>query len=331
MYMKSEVHMKRLFAVLLALLIASSGATFAQSKTSLNIVCNVTGAEVFINGRQAGYATPNFSFLVPRGKVQIRVQKNGFKTFETIVNVANQPVNLNVALEPIGAPAPAPVIIQPPQIIQHSISVNANIHGADVIINGNTAGKTPFSAQVPPGSYSITVRAPGYLDFNQNVVVNGPTQVNAILQGMMYGLVVNANVQGADVFINGNPAGKTPYNGQVPGGAYNVTVRAIGYQDFNQSVVVGGPTQVNAILQPSFASWQVILPDAFVNRDLKGGHWSQIQIYVDGVPQKSPNGAVSAGRHVFRMTSGGMAFEAQVDLQPGRTYTLEPTFGFTIR
>lgn len=324
--------MKRSIALCALLILLTTSPIFAQSKTSLNIICDQGGAQVYVNGKLAGATTPNFSFLIPNGKVQVRVQKNGYKTFETIVVASNRPVTLNVHLEPIGIASPAPVYVQPPQIIQqHSLSVHSNIQGAEVIVNGNRAGQTPFSSQVPPGSYSVTVRAPGYFDFNQNVVVNGPTQVNALLQGMTYSLSVNANVQGAEVVINGNPVGKAPYSTQLPQGSYNVTVRALGYSDFNQNAIVNGPTQVNAILLPAFSSWQIVIPENFVNRDLKGGHWAQIQIYVDGIPQKATMGQIAPGRHVIRMVSGGMAFETQVDFQPGRPYTLEPSFGFTVR
>ena len=388
--------MKRIGILALALLVCFGAAAFAQNKTSVNVQCNEVGAQVFFNERLAGTTSPNFSTLVPPGQtVVVRVSKVGFKSFETTIRVGTTPITLNAQLQR----ATAPVVVPPPQILQYGITVNANVRGADVIINGNPAGKTPFSAQVPQGSYTVTVRAPGYLDFSQSVVVNGPVQVNANLQPIQAALSVTANVQGAEVIINGNPAGRTPFSAQVPQGSYTVTVRAPGYLDFSQNVVVSGPVQVNAnlqplqatlsvsanvqgaevlingnpagrtpfsaqlpqgsytvlvrapgyldfsqnlllsgpvsvnaVLQPLAASFQVAVPEAYVNKDLKGGHWSQIMIYVDGVLQRGATGGqLLPGRYVIRVTSGGMAVETVVEAQAGRTYVLEPFMGVSVK
>ena len=396
--------MKRLISLVLALFLLGGGLLFAQNKGALTVQCNVVGAQVSINGKLAGYTTPNFSQLLAAGVYKIKVSKAGYPDFNTTVTMAGQAVTITAVL---GAPAvaPPPVVVPPPQILQYSISVNANVQGADVIINGNPAGKTPFSAQVPQGSYTVTVRAPGYLDFSQNVVVNGPVQVNANLQPLQATLSVTANVQGAEVVINGNPAGRTPFSAQLPQGSYTVTVRAPGYRDYSQNVLVSGPVQVNAILQtnvaavtitsnvqgadvvineglplaqrgktpltvnlplgnppytikvsapgyqdffqtlavtgpvsvnatlqPLAASFQVAVPEAYVNKDLKGGHWSQIMIYVDGVLQRGATGGqLLPGRHVIRVTSGGMAVETVVEAQAGRTYVLEPFMGLSVK
>lgn len=328
--------MKRLVLVVVSMLALAGTSVFAQNKTSLNITCNQVGAQVYINGKLAGTTTPNFSFLVPRGKIQVRVQKNGFRTFETVVVAAGSPLNLNVRLEPIGGVTPAPVtpppVIVQPQIIQHSITINCNVQGADVIINGNPAGKTPFRSQVPAGSYSVLVRAPGYFDFTQNVVVNGPTQVNAMLQGMSYQLSVDSpNFRGAQVLVNGSPVGQTPFIGMLQPGSYSIVVQAPGFNDFAAAVTMNGPQNIVAVLQPAAASWQVVLPDAYVNKDLKGGHWSQIQIFVDGALQKTPAGQVVAGRHNIRVVAGGFAVETAIDFQPGRAYTFEPILSLNVK
>ena len=329
--------MKRLISLVLALFLLGGGLLFAQNKGALTVQCNVVGAQVSINGKLAGYTTPNFSQLLAAGVYKIKVSKAGYPDFNTTVTMAGQAVTITAVL---GAPAvaPPPVVVPPPQILQYSISVNANVQGADVIINGNPAGKTPFSAQVPQGSYTVTVRAPGYRDYSQNVLVSGPVQVNAILQTNVAAVTITSNVQGADVVINeGLPLaqrGKTPLTVNLPLGnpPYTIKVSAPGYQDFFQTLAVSGPVSVNAVLQPLAASFQVAVPEAYVNKDLKGGHWSQIMIYVDGVLQRGATGGqLLPGRHVIRVTSGGMAVETVVEAQAGRTYVLEPFMGVSVK
>ena len=285
------------------------------ASTPLNVLSNIAGAEVYLSGTFVG--TTPLSIKVVPAIYDVVVKAPGYRDFaqNTKIFAATQ---INATLSPL--------------VIQATLSVTANVQGAEVVINGNPAGRTPFSSQVPQGSSTVTVRAPGYLDFSQNVVVSGPVQVNANLQPLQATLSVSANVQGAEVLINGNPAGRTPFSAQLPQGSYTVLVRAPGYLDFSQNLLLSGPVSVNAVLQPLAASFQVAVPEAYVNKDLKGGHWSQIMIYVDGVLQRGATGGqLLPGRHVIRVTSGGMAVETVVEAQAGRTYVLEPFMGVSVK
>lgn len=469
---------RRILTVALALVLVFMGcATLsAQSKGTLTVQCNVSGSQVYLDGRLVGNATPTFSFSLPVRSYSLKVTHAGYQDFNTTINVTTAGVMIQANLIPVGqaapapAPAPAPstgmiggkytltvtcnvpqagVLVNgamvgkvpytgqyvpgtykvtvrwagykdfeqtvqlnsnitvnailgqapPPPPAQYPLTVNANVPHAAVFINGNQVGTTPYTAQLTAGTYAVTVRVPGYNDFNQSVMVNGPSQVNATLMPQQASLTVNANVQGAEVFLNGSPAGRTPLTLQVVPGSYTVTVRAPGYNDFSQNVVVNGPIQVNAMLQgtswqltvdsspvrgaqvlingsavgqtpyqsvlpagvyslvvrapgfadfnyqfsmngpqninaqlsPMAASWQISLPDNIVNKDMKGGHWSQIMIYLDGVLQKGSSGQILPGRHVIRITSGGVASETVFDVQAGRTYVFEPFFGITVK
>ncbi len=258
--------MKRIMGALVLLLALVGANAFADSKVALTVKCNVGGSQVYLNGRLLGYTTPNFSQLLPAGNYELIVKAKGFPDYRTNVRLVSDPVVIQVNFGAAPAPAPQPQgqqeqakpqpVPQPqeiakPQNLNFGLSVQSNVNGADVIINGNPAGKTPFSAQVPNGSYTLVVRAPGFNDYSQNIVVNGgPLQINAMLQGQSQQLTVQSNVIGATVAINGNVAGKTPFAAQVPSGSYSIQVKAPGYVDFNQNVVVGnGPAQVNANLQ----------------------------------------------------------------------------------
>lgn len=283
---------------------------------SFTINANVQGANVTINGAAVG-RTP-YTAQLQAGSYTVTVSFPGYGNFSQSV-VVNGPGQINAVLSPLQAP----------------LSVNANVQGADVLVNGSPVGRTPITIQLAPGTYTVTVRAQGYSDFTQAVQVQpmGQAQVNAVLTPLQVPLSVNANIQGADVFINGNVMGRTPITIQLAPGTYTVTVRAQGYGDFNQTVQVQpmGHAQVNAVLVPIMSSWQVSVPDSIVNRDMKGGHWSQIMIYVDGQLQRGNSGQVSSGRHTLRITSGGVAAEVVFDVLPGRTYVFEPFFGITVK
>jgi len=329
--------MKKIASLILALLVLGGGSLFAQNKGALTIQCNVTGAQVFINGRMAGYTTPNFSQLLNSGTYQIRVVKQGPPEFSTTVTMRGQPLILNVTLgaqqtKPVPQPVPEQTKPVPqPQVLQHSLSVDSNVRGAEVLINGNSAGRTPFSGKLPSGSYNVVVRSPGYLDFNQNIVVRGNTHVNAVLQGMSYQLNVDSGaLRGAQVILNGSIVGQTPYAGSLQPGSYSLTVRLPGYGDYSIQLNMNGPQTVSAVLQPLAATWQLSLPDSSVNKDMRGGHWSQIQVYIDGAHVKGNQGQFFPGRHTIRVVSGGMAAETFIDAQAGQVYTIEPMIGISV-
>jgi hypothetical protein len=393
--------MKKAFLTLVTLLALS--AAFAQTKFPLRINCNEMDADVYINNKLYTKTMPNLTIQLPPAVYSIKIAKAGFNEFNQNVTVkaGNGGTLLNAVLQPLQAPAqvPAPnallpmfplninsnvagaqvylngklsgqtpfgqkviggtyeirvtapgysefqqrmVVRTPTQVnavLQGSssqISISSNVNGAEVIINGNTAGRTPFAAQMPMGSYSVQVRSPGYLDFQQNVVVgNGPVQVNAVLQSLGYQVTVNANVQGALVLVNGQQVGQVPFMTALPPGNYGIIVRAQGFMDYQAQLSVNGPQTVNAILQSAMSSYQFKIPEAFLNRDRdrdkESGGRRNIQLWVDGVLDNDFAGQLTAGRHVLRFVSGGIAVETQVDIQVGRSYLFEPFIGINVK
>lgn len=181
--------MKRVLAIVLTLLVSGTFA-FAQERAPLQIICNMSGAQVFLSGQLIGNTNPNLTLNVRMGTYPISVVKKGYVRFDTTVTVGQSGATVQANLMMPGAAAPntlgRPNTLAPPPVYNYGLTVSSNVNGAVVFINGNQAGQTPFAAQVPPGSYSVLVRAPGFLDYDQGVVVgNGPSQVNAMLQPMV--------------------------------------------------------------------------------------------------------------------------------------------------
>jgi len=340
----------------------------AQAKVPLRIMCNVSGAQVFLAGQLVGTTAPNLMLNLRVGNYPLRVIKPGFNDFNQVVNVDGDGTTVKVMLQaqargdgpalnlndgnmqqpaPEGrdlnrqsdsAPAPinnferkgpVPNVIVAPQVMNFDLAISSNVNNAEVIINGNPAGRTPFQAQVPAGTYALKVRAPGYLDYNQNIVVgNGPAQFNVALQPLGYQVSVNSNVQGAAVLVNGQQLGQTPYATTLPPGTYSIIVRATGYLDYQGQLSVNGPQQVNANLMPATASWQLSIPAALLNHQ---GQRRGMQFLLDGAPQDGTSGQILPGRHVIRFVTGDLAVETQVDIQAGRAYVFEPSLGINVR
>ncbi len=304
--------MKKLLFVAMIALLALPGAVFAQRTATqsvapasyqLTIQVNVKGASIFVDGGQlkGNVAT------VTAGNHSVMVKAPGYLDFSTTVSV-----NGNMTL---------PVTMQ----------AASNVKGAQVLLNGKAAGNTPFNTQLPPGTYTVTVQAPGFLGYNESFTMSGAKSINVTLQPATFQLSVNANVKGAQVLLNGGMAGNAPFNTQLSPGTYTVTVQAPGFNSYSESFTLTGPKVISVTLQPAMGTVTIALPAASVNTDMKGGHWSQIQVYVDGAIQKGQIIQLPPGRHLIRVTSGGLQVEGFYDIQAGVSYTIEPFMGLNLR
>jgi len=383
-----------LLLLLAALLAASIEPAFAQARGAFAIVCNVTGARVYLNGELAGYTKPTFSALLKPGTYRVRITMEKYRPFETVINMSSNPLNLPVNLIPEGG------IIQQPG--RFNLTVSCNVARAQVFVNNAPVGTTPLSMQVNRGSYSVRVSAPGYQDYVANVNVAGPTAVNAVLQGNLFQLAVNSNVAGAQIYVNdalagtapfigafapgsytvrasapgyadattvvnlhrnetvhlnlqgrlfqlavncnvagaqiyvnNALAGTAPFIGAFPPGGYAVRATAPGYSDASTVVTLNRNETVSLVLQSALVSVQIVIPPDFLDRR-RGDSWErdrdqQIRLFVDGQPYNDLSFSVAAGRHNLRLVVGGISLSADYDFAPGRSYVLEPVFGWSLR
>jgi hypothetical protein len=64
-----------------------------------------------------------------------------------------------------------------------SVSVESNVTGADIEVDGNFVGSTPSKVEVTPGSHAITVKKKGYQTWTRTMNVSGTgAKVNAELE-----------------------------------------------------------------------------------------------------------------------------------------------------
>jgi hypothetical protein len=314
-----------LLLLLAALLAASVAPGFAQTRGAFAIICNLTGARVYLNGELAGYTKPTFSALLKPGTYRVRVTMDKYRPFETVVTMSGNPLNLPVNLVPEGPVLPAG---------RFELRISANVAGAQVYLNNAPVGPTPLSLRVDRGNYSVRVSAPGYQDYLAAVNVAGPTAVNAVLQGHLLQLAVNCNVAGAQVYVNNALVGTAPYLGAFAPGSYTVRASSPGYGDASTVIHLSRNETLSLVLQSALISVRIVIPPDFIDRrlgDSRDKDRDQIRLFVDGQPSDDLSFSVPAGRHNLRLLIGGITLSADYDFAQGRSYVLEPMFSWSLR
>ncbi|MBI5489644.1 MAG: PEGA domain-containing protein [Deltaproteobacteria bacterium] len=128
--------------------------------------------------------------------------------------------------------------------LRASISVDVNVAGAEIRIDDQPVGSAPLidPIAVDPGRRTVEARLDGYGGAPQIVTVtSGETvAVHVVLTEIArIGRVrVEANVPGAEVWVDDALLGAVPYRGDLAEGEHTIEVRAPGYETQTQTVAV---------------------------------------------------------------------------------------------
>ena len=201
---------------------------------TISITSNPSGAAAYVDGSFVGYTPVRFG--TRRGQHTIRVERNDYETFETTINLSGGArTSVDAALTAVPRTGSASFQSQP--------------QGADVYVNGSLVGTTPTgSVTLNEGAYTARFSLPGYDDTTTTFSVNrgGRQTVQASLQPQVGSVQIQANVGGAQVFINGEMVGTIP-NGSgrltfdnLPTGTHELVVVAPGFNTVVRSFEIGG-------------------------------------------------------------------------------------------
>ncbi len=218
-------------------------ATLNQPKGgNIRVLSNVPGAEVWLDGTLKGQ-TPFDLQDVPPGDHLIEVKAKGYVTKEQRIktNVGSADI-IKMELVPSTSVATT-----------GKIKVVSREPEAEVFIDGARIGTAPVEKDVAPGEHFVVVTRAGFAKFEQKVAVEvGQTiSVSATLRAVG-GLRFLANIEGAEVVLDGAPIGKTPFlKEDVDVGDHIVTFRMNGFYDDEKKIAVKAGTLeiVNGDLQ----------------------------------------------------------------------------------
>lgn len=202
------------------------------------------------------------------------------------------------------------------------LTVNTNVPNAFLAIDG-----APFSGNTTsatPGPHTLTVSAPGFdtinLPFNQPRNAN---TLNVSLIANTFPLVVNTNVPGAFLAIDGNSFGGNTTS--VAAGPHTLSVSAPGYQPL--TVPFNQPRNANT-LNVTLIGLQGTIS---VNVDLlpRGGAY---RIFINGNEVRRPGPqTLPAGTYQVRVISGSLAMETTVTLNAGQNLQVAPAISWSVQ
>jgi serine/threonine protein kinase len=226
----------------------------APSEGQLIVSSMPMGATVEIEGRAGQqWKAPQTVPALPPGTYKVTFSLPGFATETRSIQVV------------AGARTPLDVRMT---AVKGFVTVAGSPSGAQVWINGKDTGKvTPIEFMVEPGTQSVVVRKPGYLDANTelklvagqsvnyspSLMVAGRTDNIKLVGGgvgKMFGgngssqgmarIEIKSEPKGAQVIINGTPLQKpTPVEIQVEAGNYDIVIQKDGYKPIHESAIVG--------------------------------------------------------------------------------------------
>jgi hypothetical protein len=186
---------------------------------SLRVIANVPGAIISLDGVDIGVAPAAKGGLTP-GEHTVIARATGYEgVTQTVTVIAGRERVVSLRFTTASTDVAR-------------ILVRATVPDATVTIDGEDYGNPPITIEPAEfGTHSVVVRAPGYREVRRTCSV-GPSrncEVYADLNPLGVPVRVEANVSGAQLFIDGEARGPVPWEGDLSAGTHQLEVRSEGY------------------------------------------------------------------------------------------------------
>ncbi len=200
----------------------------------------ILDAQITVNGEEKG--TLKDDLEIPSGRHLVEITKSGYQKWSRWLELQQaEKRDLEIKLEKdLGD---VKVIAMP------------SVKDAFVYINDENKGAAPWAGQLPPGTYKIDIKAPGFTALPQSVIIESGQKSEISIQmtddsekektGIL-SVAADPAVDEALVFIDGTNMGPAPWSGSVSSGHHKVEVRVPNYACGPKTIFVEGNKQ-NAI------------------------------------------------------------------------------------
>lgn len=205
-----------------------------------------SGASVYINNEFVGN-TPLSNYKQAYGTYQYKLESPNYHPAAGVVELNSARIEQKIVLKPAFG----------------SISVNSNIAGAKILLDGKQTGKqTPATlTEISSGSHTISLQLDKYAPKQQEVIVeDGQTaNVSMTLDARFARITINS-LDGAEIYGNGKLLGKSRISEDMMEGYYDLETRLNHHKSVTKQIqVVAGQSQdftLNPI--PKFGSLDIM-------------------------------------------------------------------------
>lgn len=247
---------------------ASDNALF-EIQFSINVDNPYVSYNTFAPNLVKGKST---IFKLPAGNYSFRFSKEGYSDTVQQVKVSKNE-SIPITLQPSTTEHKQP-------ILSATISITSEPSNAEILLNGQQIGVTPFQDIVSVGEYRLELRKPLYqTDISQfTVKAAEQKQIHRVLTPK-FGYLTVTSIQGnSSVTLDGKPLGFTPINKrQIESGFHTLKISSPLYHDsIAEFTIKDDETKIiNATLLPAFGSLEISSTpedsaDVFIDGEPKG-------------------------------------------------------------
>lgn len=219
-------------------LLAAEDETFAPPAETwaLVVTSKPCGARVRLNGEPQGL-TPLRLVLPDTPKLEMEITRPDCKPWTRRLSPADRARGLvGVQLVP-AQPSALPSVAVRPRPMGFTVRLESNPPEALVLLDGVTQGSTPLTLRDFRGRHVITMRKPGYREWQINLEAAGFTTIKAELEPLYGSLLVASVPSGAKIFLDGVEQGQTPLElTNIPVGPHQLLLQREGYAPFRKQI-----------------------------------------------------------------------------------------------
>lgn len=210
-------------------------------KALILINTDPTGAEVFLGSKSLG-RSPVAKNIAP-GSYSLRIEKEGYQPHEESIDVDKEfektyTLTAEKAIPDTGG----------------MLDIISRPAGADVYINDELRGKTPFRSEMDSGTYTLRLNYPQFQEIGEEILIKD-NELNSKEYELLpfYTLVIPAQPAGARVKIDGKYKGQTPLTIEDwTKGTLQMTIEKDGWTTFEQRITLQpGVNQIDYSLRQS--------------------------------------------------------------------------------
>ncbi len=250
------------------------------------------------------------SYKLPAGVYSFTFQKKGFEDIKKEIDVKE---SQSVTLELKQGVSSQTKFSMPGIIV-----ITSNPVGAEIIINGQKIGNTPYQGDLAAGTHQVEIRKTLYYPEIVNITVEqGKTQsITQELKGRFGYLTVKSNVPNSSVYLDDKPIGNTPINKmEIESAPHKLRVDADLYYTFTDEFTIndGDEKSVSAHLKPNFGYLTVTsLPE------------DSAIVYLDGKQMgytPYTNDKLTSGKYLLKVTKNLFnEVEEQITIQDEKKF-----------